>query len=92
MAQLTEAGRKMIGKYLDHCATVEASTTLKPIYTGKDGRIFMTLSPGSGSEAATVRKLVRDGFAEGCFNWCGGNRWMIPTDAGLRAFGEQVSA
>ena len=84
-ANLTDAGRTMLLKYLEHEKTVLASKSLHQFYTAKDGRIFMALGHGDGAAAATVRKLVRDGFAEGSFNWRVGARWMIATDKGRAA-------
>jgi hypothetical protein len=98
MAILTDAGFKMIGKYLEHKAWVE---NYKPVfsnsgtfdarkeYTTADGRIFMNLPNGCGAAAATVRKLVRDGLADGQYSWTRGRR-MIPTEAGLAAYHERL--
>lgn len=95
MAKLTDAGFRMIEKYLEHKSYVEnakpcpyGSTGFNPraAYTTKCGQIFMTLAPGDGAAAMTIRKMVRDGFAIGTFNWGSQSRYMIPTEAGLAAY------
>lgn len=92
--KLTDAGFRMIGEWVElksrvdnwkrdaHCPVgydFRADNTLP------DGRVFLSLKHGCGASAATVRKLVRDGMAEGQYSWTRG-RVMVPTEDGLAAY------
>ena len=91
--KLTNAGRKMIAQWIEHAKSMSGcEPRTRAIYTASDGRIFMTLAPGDGAAAMTLRKLVRDGFATGTFNWGSQSRWMIPTQAGLDEYNKGGAA
>lgn len=99
--KLTEAGRKLIGEYLDRWAQTRdwmlagKNPAWAPLKLGTDRSgapvLIMSLPNGDGAVAASARKLFRDGFAVGQYSWTQGRNFVV-TDAGVQAFLAGASA
>lgn len=87
---LTAAGRKLLQQYL----AAERRTQTREIgekLAATDKGLALSMPIGQGAIAATARKLFRDGYAIGQYDWAHGRLFII-TDKGRDAMRQQDAA